>query len=180
MTARQQLGVAAAVVALIAAVTFGVTRYLGSELTPLGVGTNAPDFTASTVDFTPTRRSLHDYRGQVVLLNVWATWCAPCRAEMPSIERLYQRYGPRGLKVVAVSADEPGTDKAIRDFIREYHLTFDVLHDTTKTVERLYQLTGYPETVIIGRDGVIRKKIAGATDWSSEGNQRVVSELLSE
>lgn len=180
MTVRQQFGVVALVVAVIAATAVAVTRYLGTELTPLGVGTRAPDFSASTVDFTPTKRSLHDYRGQVVLLNVWATWCAPCRAEMPSIERLYQQFGPRGLKVVAVSADDPGADSTIRAFVREYHLTFDVLHDTTKTVERLYQLTGYPETVIIGRDGIIRKKIAGATDWSSEGNQRVVSELLSE
>ena len=67
----------------------------------------------------PKAKTLADYKGDVVLLNIWATWCAPCRAEMPSIERLHREFGPRGLKIVAVSVDDPGQQKTVRDFARE-------------------------------------------------------------
>ena len=180
MTGRQQLGVVAIVLVVVAAIGFGITRVLGNELTPLGAGTRAPDFHAVTLDTPPVQKSLADYKGQVVLINIWATWCQPCRVEIPSIERLYQTYGPRGLKVVAVSVDDPGTEPAIRAFVRDMRMSFQVLHDPTGGIERAYQATGYPETVIVGKDGVIRKKIAGATDWDSEGNRRLIELLLEE
>jgi len=180
MTGRQQLGVVAIVLVAAAAIGFGITRVLGNELTPLGAGTRAPDFHAVTLDTPPVQKSLADYKGQVVLINIWATWCQPCRVEIPSIERLYQTYGPRGLKVVAVSVDDPGTEPAIRAFVRDMRMSFQVLHDPTGGIERAYQATGYPETVIVGKDGVIRKKIAGATDWDSEGNRRLIEHLLAE
>jgi len=180
MTGRQQLGVVAIVLVVVAAIGFGITRVLGNELTPLGAGTRAPDFHAVTLDTPPVQKSLADYKGQVVLINIWATWCQPCRVEIPSIERLYQTYGPRGLKVVAVSVDDPGTEPAIRAFVRDMRMSFQVLHDPTGGIERAYQATGYPETVIVGKDGVIRKKIAGATDWDSEGNRRLIEHLLEE
>lgn len=180
MTGRQQLGVVAIVLVAVAAIGFGITRVLGNELTPLGAGTRAPDFHAVTLDTPPVQKSLADYKGQVVLINIWATWCQPCRVEIPSIERLYQTYGPRGLKVVAVSVDDPGTEPAIRAFVRDMRMSFQVLHDPTGGIERAYQATGYPETVIVGKDGVIRKKIAGATDWDSEGNRRLIEHLLEE
>ncbi|MEO6863919.1 MAG: TlpA disulfide reductase family protein [Gemmatimonadaceae bacterium] len=180
MTGRQQLGIVAIVLVAIAAIGFGITRALGTELTPLGVGTTAPDFQAATLD-TPSRQlSLADYRGRVVLVNIWATWCQPCRVEIPSIERLYRAYGPRGLNVVAVSIDDPGSEPAIRAFVRDMGMTFQVLHDPSGRIERAYQTTGYPETVIVGKDGVIRKKIAGAIDWDSEGNRRLIERLLAE
>lgn len=180
MTGRQQLGVVTIVLAVIAGGGFALTRALGTELHPMGVGTQAPPFTALTLD-TPARpRSLADYKGQVVLVNVWATWCAPCRAEMPSIEQLYKEYAPKGLKVVAVSIDDPGSDHAIRSFAKQLGLTFDILHDTAGTIEHTYQTTGVPETVVIGRDGIIRKKVAGATDWSSEANRRLIDDLLAD
>jgi cytochrome c biogenesis protein CcmG, thiol:disulfide interchange protein DsbE len=180
MTGRQQLGVVAIVLVAVAAIGFGITRVLGNELTPLGAGTRAPDFPAVTLDTPPVQKSLADYKGQVVLINIWATWCQPCRVEIPSIERLYQTYGPKGLKVVAVSIDDPGTESAIRAFARDMRMSFQVLHDPTGEIERAYQATGYPETVIVGKDGVIRKKIAGATDWDSEGNRRLIERLLEE
>lgn len=180
MTGRQQLGVVAIVLAVIAGGGFALTRALGTEIHPMGVGTSAPPFTALTLDAKPHPRSLADYKGQVVLVNIWATWCAPCRAEMPSIEQLYRDYAPRGLKVVAVSIDDPGSDKAIRSFAKELGLTFDILHDSAGTIEQTYMTTGVPETVVVGRDGIIRKKIAGATDWSSEANRRLIDDLLAE
>ena len=180
MTARQQLAVVGVVVAAALAAAVLLRGTLRNELEPLGAGTRAPDFHAVTLDTPPRERSLADYRGRVTLVNIWATWCPPCRAEMPSMERLYRRFGPRGLAIVAVSIDSPGSTGAIRDFVREMGLTFDILHDSTGAIQRTYQTTGVPETVIIGRDGIIRKKIAGATDWDSEGNRRVVESLLRE
>lgn len=180
MTARGQLGVVATVVAIVAVAALVLRGTLRDELAPLGAGTRAPDFHAVTLDTPPRPRSLADYRGQVVLVNVWATWCAPCRAEMPSMERLYRAYGPRGLRIAAVSIDDPGTGPVIRQFVRQLGLTFDILHDPTGAIERTYQTTGVPETVIVGRDGIIRQKIAGATDWDSEGTRRVIAALLAE
>src|SRR5579875_612990 len=106
MTARGQLAVVAVVLAAIGAGAFAFTRTIGRDLSPMGVGKTAPMFRASTLDTPPRERSLADYRGQVVLVNIWATWCEPCRVEIPSIERLYRDFGPRGLKVVAVSVDD--------------------------------------------------------------------------
>lgn len=180
MTGRQQLGVVAIVLAIIAVGAVAVTRALGPELHPLDVGTRAPAFSAQTLGSPGTTRTLADYKGQVVLLNIWATWCEPCRVEMPSIEQLYRDYAPRGLKVVAVSIDDPGTDAAIRKFAQDYKLTFEILHDSSKTIENTYQATGVPETAVISRDGTIRKRIIGATDWSSEANRRLVDDLLAE
>jgi len=180
MTGRQQLGVVAIVLAIVAGGAFAITRALGPELHPMDVGTKAPPFSAQTLAPTSTTRTLADYKGQVVLLNIWATWCEPCRVEMPSIEQLYKDYAPKGLKVVAVSIDDPGTDAAIRSFAKDYKLTFEILHDTSKTIENTYQATGVPETAVISRDGTIRKRIIGATDWSSEANRRLIDDLLAE
>jgi thiol-disulfide isomerase/thioredoxin len=198
MTVRQQWGVVAGVVALLAIGLFIATRTMTIELFPVSVGTKAPDFRASPLlepvypsapnarftsrdvgDGAP-EKSLADYRGDVVLLNIWATWCAPCRAEMPSIEALHQEFGPRGLRIVAVSVDDPGQQKAVRAFARELGLTFEILHNPTHDIQKAYQTTGVPETFVIGRDGVIRKKIIGATDWSSQGTRALVAQLLAE
>lgn len=180
MTGRQQLGVVAIVLVVIAGLGFAITRALGPELHPLGAGTRAPDFHAVTLDTPARQQSLADYKGKVVLVNIWATWCQPCRVEIPSIERLYTTYGPKGLNVVAVSVDDPGSESAIRAFVHDMGMTFQVLHDPSGQIERAYQVTGYPETVIIGKDGVIRKKMAGAVDWDSEGNRRLIERLLAE
>lgn len=197
MTVRQQWAVVAGVVALLAIGLFVATRTMRDELFPVSVGGQAPDFKATPLlepvypaapnaTFTSREvdaaaaKSLASYKGDVVLLNIWATWCAPCRAEMPSIERLHREFGPRGLKVVAVSVDDPGQQKAVRDFARELGLTFEILHDPTHDIQKAYQTTGVPETFVLGRDGVIRKKIIGATDWSSPGTRALVAQLLAE
>ena len=85
MTGRQQLAVGALVLAVVTGIAYGSTRYLRHELFPVQLGSKAPDFTAYTLDSIPKEKRLSDYRGQVLLINVWATWCLPCRVEMPSI-----------------------------------------------------------------------------------------------
>jgi cytochrome c biogenesis protein CcmG, thiol:disulfide interchange protein DsbE len=180
MTGRKQLAVVVAVLAL-ALVGFTVGRQLlRRELSPVGIGSRAPAFTAMTLDSPPRAKSLDAYRGQVVLINIWATWCLPCRVEMPSIEELHRTYAPRGLKVVAVSVDDPGSEAVIESFVSQYRLSFEILHDPDKKISDLYQTTGYPETVIIGRDGIIRRKVLGASDWNSSENRGLVERLLDE
>jgi peroxiredoxin len=180
MTGRQQLAVGALVAGIVLAVAYSATHYLRHELFPVELGSKAPDFTAYTLDSVPEKKTLADYRGQVLMINVWATWCLPCRVEMPSIEALHKAYGPKGLKIVAVSIDDPGTDAAIRSFAKQYGLTFDILHDPTRAITQAYDVSGYPETFIVGRDGVIRKKLMQATDWNTPDARALVDRLLTE
>jgi cytochrome c biogenesis protein CcmG, thiol:disulfide interchange protein DsbE len=151
---------------------------------PVEVGTRAPNIVATDLDGHPV--ALSELTGQVVLLNVWATWCAPCREEMPSMQQLYERFGGRGLRVVAVSIDAepgqgflavpPGGD--VRGFVQQHGLTFDVWRDPAAEIQRLYRTTGVPESFLIDRDGSIVKKVIGATDWDSEANRDLVRMLL--
>jgi cytochrome c biogenesis protein CcmG, thiol:disulfide interchange protein DsbE len=180
VTARGQWSVVAAVLAILAGGLWAATHFLGDELFPVVVGSDAPGFSAATLDAAPRVKTLTDYRGKVVLLNIWATWCGPCRTEMPSMEALHQEFAPRGLKVVAVSIDDAGQEQAIRDFVREYALSFEVLHDASGAIQRIYQTTGVPETMVIGADGVIRKKVIGASEWNSPANRKLVDQLLTD
>lgn len=107
---------------------------------------------------------LSDYRGKVVFLNIWASWCPPCREEMPSMESLYQRQKGPNFEMLAVSIDQKGAE-VIRPFTVKYGLTFPVLLDPDGKTQRLYGLTGVPETFIIDKSGVVIKKIIGPQDW---------------
>ncbi len=157
---------------------FFSVRALRQDLATAGVGSRAPGFTAATLDSVPRTKSLADYSGAVVLLNLWATWCAPCRVEMPSIQNLHDAYATMGLKVVAVSVDAGGTEEQIRAFADSLGLTFEILHDSTGGIQRAYLTTGVPETVVIGRDGIIRKRVRGAIHWDSPANRALVEQLL--
>lgn len=171
---RQWTQVSVVVLVLLALV--GAGWMVRDRFFPVEVGTAAPDFSARTLDGTPV--SLDGLRGQVVLLNVWATWCPPCREEMPSMERLYRELGPEGLRIVAVSIDaaqgetdptrRPGGD--VGAFAREMGLTFDIWHDPAGLVQRTYRTTGVPESFLIDRNGTIIKKQIGPTEWDSPDN----------
>jgi cytochrome c biogenesis protein CcmG/thiol:disulfide interchange protein DsbE len=141
-------------------------------------GAAAPDFRAVTLGAQPLARGIADYRGQVVLLNLWATWCGPCELEMPSIQALHNDFASAGLKVVAIAVDDPGFEQRIRDFVARKGLTFEVLHEGSGKVESDYEARGIPATYLIGRDGVIRKRVAGASDWNSPANRALVAQLL--
>jgi cytochrome c biogenesis protein CcmG/thiol:disulfide interchange protein DsbE len=141
-------------------------------------GAPAPDFRAVTLDPQPAPRGIADYRGQVVLLNLWATWCGPCELEMPSIQALYNDFANAGLKVVAIAVDDPGFEQRIREFVSRKQLTFEVLHEGSGKIESDYEARGIPATYLIGRDGLIRKRVAGASDWNSPANRALVAGLL--
>jgi cytochrome c biogenesis protein CcmG/thiol:disulfide interchange protein DsbE len=178
MSTRTQWLVVAGVVLLLGGGAIAATRVLHGELSAIAVGGPAPEFRAVTVDSNPRMRTLADYKGDVVLLNVWATWCGPCRVEMPSMEALHREFGKQGLRVVAVSIDQIAGPPQIRDFARELGLTFDILHDSAQTIVRAYQVNGYPQSFVIGRDGTIRRKWIGAEDWNSPSNRSLVRALL--
>lgn len=178
MTARQQWLVVAGVLAL-AAVVVGAGAYtMRDQLFPVEVGARAPDFRARALDGSNAMKTLDDYRGQVVVLNVWATWCPPCIVEMPSFERLRQQVADSNLRIVAISVDEFVGGDSVLAFARDLGVTFEILHDSSRAIDRQYQITGYPETFVIARDGTIRKKWIGPADWSSAANVALVRELL--
>jgi peroxiredoxin len=167
-----------AVAGIVLAVAF--TTALALRLRPAGLtvepGGAAPDFAA--VDLaTGEPTALAAYRGRVVLLNVWATWCYPCRLEMPSMERLHRRFAGTDLRVVAVSVDRDDA-RVVREFVRDMGLTFDVLHDRPGNVQRIYQTVGVPESFVIDRDGVIVKKVVGAAEWDTPAMEALVRRLL--
>ena len=182
MTRRGQWALLFAIVVAIAGAV-GVTTYgLRDEIFPVDVGAQAPNFTAVTL-FDHRPRSLVDYKGSVVLVNVWATWCGPCRVEMPSLEALHKEFGPRGLKIVAINTSDPdANDSTVLAFAKGYGLTFDILRDMPAPGEDsakvVYKTTGYPESFVIDRSGMIRKKWIGADDWNSDGNRSLIASLL--
>jgi len=177
MTSRQQWSIVGGIVGVLAIALVTASYTMRDQLFPVGVGSEAPDFRAKVLGSTQTR-SMADYKGKVLILNVWATWCGPCKDELPSLERLYSEYGPKGLKLVAVSIDDYVSEDSIRTFANTYGITFEVLHDSTHAIERIYQATGYPETFVIGPEGTIRKKWIGPDDWSSQGNRALIAQLL--
>jgi cytochrome c biogenesis protein CcmG/thiol:disulfide interchange protein DsbE len=121
--------------------------------------------------------SLASLRGKVVFLNVWATWCAPCREEMPSIESLYNDFKVnKDFVVLAVSQDTDGS--AVRPFIEQNHLQFTVLLDPRNEVGERYDVNGIPETFIIGRDGRIVAHHVGPYDWSNADIREALQELI--
>lgn len=181
MTVKQQWLVVAAIVGALGAGAYTASRLLSDELTQITVGSRAPDFNVVTVtDGPPEPRTMASYRGNVILLNIWATWCTPCRQEMPAIQALHADMESRGLKVVAVSIDAPGSEQNIRDFAKELGLTFEIVFDTAGVVSRTYRTTGVPETFVIARDGTIRKKFIGPDDWNSADNRALIELLLAE
>ncbi|MGH7617684.1 MAG: TlpA family protein disulfide reductase [Gemmatimonadaceae bacterium] len=177
MTSRQQWGIVGLVVAVLGAGLATASYVMRDELFPVEQGSTAPSFRAKVLGDT-TYRSFADYKGKVLVLNIWATYCEPCKIEMPSLEKLEQQYGNKGLKIVAVEIDPGVTDDSIRTYAKNLGITFEILHDRTHEVERVYQTTGYPETFVIGPEGTIRKKWIGPDNWTSMGNRALIAQLL--
>jgi len=154
------------------------------RLRPVVPGNRAPSFTA--YDLEGSARSLKDYRGKVLLVNIWATWCSPCREEMPSMQRLYEAIDDEGFEILAVSIDAPfgETDTSgrrggdLERYAEAVGITFPLLHDPSGEIQEVYQTTGVPESFVIDRKGVIYKKVAGATAWDAPQNIDLIRRLL--
>ena len=134
--------------------------YSGSR--PPRIGTNAPDFTVQDSDRAV---ALRDLRGQVVVLNFWATWCPPCVEEMPSLVEMQRRMKAKGVTVVAVSVDVD--QNAYRQFLKDHNVSLLTVRDPNQKSSNLYGTFKFPETYVIDRQGVMRRKFIGAVEWTA-------------
>ena len=145
------------------------------NLAMVKVGDEAPNFQLR--DLAGNMMSLSQFRGKVVLLNFWATWCGPCRVEMPAMEQLYRTLSRREFEILAVSTDAQGA-AVTRPFQREMGFTFPILHDEEYRVGFIYGARSLPLTFMVDRQGVIRKKIFGARDWDSPEARELIQILM--
>lgn len=149
---------------LITAVWIAFTRSTPGSTTagdpPVArTGFHAPGFALPTLAGEAV--NLADFRGQVVVLNLWASWCPPCRAEMPAFQRVYDDYRSKGVVILAVNLTTQDSLTAAQEFVTEKGLTFPVLLDVEGSVGRAYQTSALPTTFFIGTDGIIRETIVG-------------------
>ena len=150
-----------------------------ANVTPVSVGMKAPDFDLKTVD----GKSVHlsDYRGRVVMLNFWATWCKPCRQEMPSMEEMSKGFrtvaGDRFI-LLAVNENNVFYQGKVKPFLEKFGIDFTVPLDPLGKLDHLYKITGVPETFVIDQKGVVAEHVIGPRDWRMKDSLVVVHDLL--
>jgi cytochrome c biogenesis protein CcmG, thiol:disulfide interchange protein DsbE len=145
--------VALSVLILLLAGCYGGSR-------PPRIGTAAPEFTIQDND---RKVSLDEFRGKIVVLNFWATWCPPCVDEMPSLVQMQQKMRNKGVEVLAISVD--ADQSAYQNFLKEYKVDLLTVRDPAQKSNNLYGTFKFPETYIIDRQGILRRKFIGAIDW---------------
>lgn len=138
------------------------------------LGARAPDFAQR--DINGNYVSVTSLRGKVIVLNFWATWCPPCKKEIPGLERMYREYRSQGLEVVGVSTDS--SERGIRDFLKESPLSYRILRDTDGKISRLYGVYSLPTTFIIDRSGIVIKHFIGEQNWDSPKMRTSIESLL--
>ncbi len=137
-------------------------------------GISAPDFSVKSLEGKSLK--LSDFRGKVVFLNFWATWCPPCRAEMPSIETLYQRYKNQAVQVLAVSVQEEPS--VVKVFLSQNSFTFPIALDPNGEVAQLYGIRGIPTTFIIDPKGTLQGALVGGKDWATPDVYTLLDSLM--
>jgi peroxiredoxin len=147
----------------------------GQRVRIVQVGDRAPEFQLPSLDGRTV--NLSSYRGKVVMVHFWATWCPPCVEEIPTLERLYRVYFGRDLEILAVSVDEGGAG-AVGQFMQKNRFALPVLLNSDQSVSRAYGTFKFPETYLVDREGVVRRKIIGAADWMSPAAQQVIQAML--
>ena len=148
----------------------------GSPQAAVQLASNAPDFTLKSVAGANLR--LQEQRGQVVLVNFWATWCGPCRQEMPHLNRIYDKYRSSGFVLLGVNIDDD--PRAATDLAAKLGVKFPVLLDTDKKVSRVYDMSAMPATLLIDRDGRVRHIHRGYRDGVEKSYEEQVRALLKE
>lgn len=138
------------------------------------IGTPAPDFTTRNI-LTNKEIHLSDYKGKVTLINLWATWCPPCRGEIPSMNTFYKHYNGK-VAIIAISVDE-AADRDIIGFAKEYKMSFDVAHDDG-SLNRKYGTGSIPTTYIVNKDGVVVDRVVGGIEWDSKEVYAYFDKLL--
>lgn len=156
----------------------GMVWLKSNKYAPVLIGSTAPDFTLK--DLSGKEHSLSSYRGKVVFVNFWATWCKSCKEEMPSMQTLYQYLKDRDVpfEMLAISMDRVTTQKEVDSFVKSLGITFPVLLDPWGKTDGKYKLTGVPETYIIDTEGRVVEKIIGPRDWTTVGAVEKMFTLL--
>ncbi len=147
------------------------------DIEQVAVGARAPNYRVMDLATGDTVALREHYKGHVTLVNIWATWCVPCRVEMPAMQRLYDSLASRGFRIAAVSIDQEGPE-VVRDFAATLKLTFDLLQDRKGEIQQAYQTTGVPESFLLDTTGIIMKRVIGAHDWTSPVNVSLIHRLL--
>jgi cytochrome c biogenesis protein CcmG, thiol:disulfide interchange protein DsbE len=169
-------GTVIAVIVIIVVVVVGFVMFGKKGMfEPIVAGKVPPAF--ELPDLEGNMVSLSSYKGKVIFLNFWATWCKPCEEEMPSMEYLYKKLQGENFEMVAVSIDSKGPG-AVQEFVEKYGISFPVLHDRKGKIKELYKTTGVPETFIIDQNGVVAEKVWGPRDWSGPYATKVIRDLL--
>ena len=143
---------------------------------PVKVGGEAPAYAAETLD--GERTALAGLRGRPVLLNVWATWCHPCRQEIPALEELHRTYAPRGLQVIGVSIDQGDQEQGIREFLQEFGASYPIWLDPDGEIQAAYSTMGVPNTFLIGPDGRLLWKHVGPVTADDAELRRLIEKSL--
>ena len=175
MTARQEY---VAKLTLLGFVTFFVIFFSSpyGKYTAPALGETVPNFTLRNE--TGKVVALSEYRGQFVVLNFWATWCPPCLEEMPSLNRLAEKYQGKGIQVIGVSVDE--NQEAYDEFLARNQISFVTLRDPAHNTSDLYGTRLFPESYIISREGRLLRKVIGPIDWTSQQESKYFDELLAQ
>jgi cytochrome c biogenesis protein CcmG, thiol:disulfide interchange protein DsbE len=155
----------------------GALVWFGPQVKAVQVGAPAPDFRVYDLGSGDSISLRAHYKGTVTLINIWATYCVPCKVEMPSMQRLYDSLGSKGFKIAAVSIDPDGP-QVVRKFTTDLRLNFDILQDQSGGIQQLYQTTGVPESFLVDKNGLIVKRVIGAQDWNGPVNRALVERLL--
>lgn len=153
--------------------------HFSPEQVRVEVGARAPDYKVYDLGRADSVTLREKYKGQVTLVNIWATWCVPCRSEMPAMQQAFDSLGQKGFKIAAVSIDVAGPE-TVRKFADGLGLKFDILQDQRGDIQTVYQTTGVPESFLLNRQGIIVKRVIGAHEWDSEVNRQLIQRLLAE
>jgi peroxiredoxin len=169
---RRAARVPAGSLRVVASIAFAIVA--GTASSAIAPATAAPDFTLHAMGGPNLR--LKEQRGRVVMVNFWATWCGPCRQEMPQLNRLYEKYKSSGFVLLGVNVDDDVAKAA--ELAAKLGVTFPVLLDTEKTVSKLYDVSTMPSTMIIDRDGKVRYVHRGYLAGYEDNYEKQIRELL--
>jgi cytochrome c-type biogenesis protein len=165
---------------LVAALAAACSRSDRSEHPPVServeVGQPAPGYAAMSLAGDSV--SLAALRGKVVLMNVWATWCGPCRKEIPELRAIHSAYKDKGLEVIGVSVDSDGSDDAIRSFLKDFKMDYTVWRDPNERVQATFRMAGVPTTFVIDKSGVLRWRSTGAIEPGDSTLKSAIEEAL--